>query len=501
MFIQDMGTCYAHACVNAILLSPMRDMLANLGDRMATQHSLLMLERVKTFVDKCQQPKSELQTWLNYFKQRKRYLTDYDERHQPDPDYTSEQLDDFVQEMDEIKAFDDRFDDRMKSEFDKLTRGMIRFNFGDLFTLLLTTICRNMQAFDVTNDKGQRRGQERPARNRRVDHLYAIVCGKYHDRMVSTLFKRKDNGVVDIDGADAETEWLINYIFQFLGNTSITTFDRRRNMLIIDGEDVAVRFDMAPPVHDTELDCAAVSGAMVVPGHAVAFTQVHNRILVHDSNYRHPARLTQLASNMGLDLPDTDDARGDAAYMDKIWNRNNLLPFTLYFTQVTAAGGGTVPVGHRAAMYHRPAVTMPRASAIQAQSVRSLIPTSGNGTGYQNRRNPVDVSVAESIAADDADSGYNRYTDDDDSWNTNKSLLFLMMMLLYVASEEVDYVDGVDDGLVSSVTETEDDYRPEAIDDVNDNSTATSDGGTGMAIPVGGVVLAALTAIVACLPR
>jgi hypothetical protein len=490
-------------------------MLANLGDRMATQHSLLLLERVKNFVDTCQRQGSDMQVLLNELRALKPILALGNEE---DPE--------IKKELDYIKKVDNLFDNHMKHEFDKLTRGMIRFNYGDLFTLLMTNICKNLQAFDATTDRQQRRGQAKPARNRKVDHLYAMICGKYQARMEASLRKQGDSAVTSVDGSNALTSWLINYIFQFLGNTDNTRFDEKRGMLFIDGEELSVRYDMNPPVRGTYLDCAAMSGAMSIPGHVVAFTQVNNRILVHDSNESHPIRLTKLAQSHNaaaedyetgelvkplVDLP-TDDAQGDAKFMKDTWALrldcikddgviapcDNMHAFALYFTRVTT-GGGMVPTSHR------PAMSMPRARMVQAHSVHSSSPSLEGVAGYSHRRTPRhDSSDTRYTGAEFmrnvnvADDRYITENNEDASWDANKSFLLLMMMTLYVATEEVDYVEGVDDGLVSYMEDTESDDDLRSIDH---GGYEHQFGGASLTRPVCGAVLAAVTVVLACLPR
>jgi hypothetical protein len=71
-------------------------------------------------------------------------------------------------------------------------------------------------------------GAGEPARNRRVDHLYAMICGKIPS--VASLRKQGDSAVTSVDGSNALTEWL-NYIFQFLEHWQHPVWREKRMLL------------------------------------------------------------------------------------------------------------------------------------------------------------------------------------------------------------------------------------------------------------------------------
>lgn len=343
VYVQGAGTCYAHAMVNAILMSPMREMMVNMGDRLDSSESSTFLAKVHSFVEDCWHDDSVQGSWELVQSWRQDLQAALG-------DLSSEQAEAQKDELEAVVLAEEAgFIEMMNERFNQLIENFETIQFETMIALVMARICKNMQQFDTV--------KRPPSRNIKVDWLYALVCGKFPHKSI------KPNAYVDVGEGASLDEGLIDYLFACLGeiegNEVVYNTDKVYT-LHMQGEAYAAQSVKDPPVAlNNTIDGAAVSGTMFFrgAGHAVAWANLDGRLVVYDSNLGYPSHLKTVlvwylsmlraqAPDAQIWLPTTDDAAGDADYVLHEWHNPNAATleevndqsFALYFVPQTKGG-------------------------------------------------------------------------------------------------------------------------------------------------------------------
>jgi hypothetical protein len=472
LYLQTSGTCYAHSMVNAILMSPMREMMARLGERIESRESTAFLDGCTQFVEDCWQDDSIQGIWTrvrSYTRDLREALKDMS------PEDRAIHKEEFEES---VQAEQVMFNKIMVERYKSLVNAYSNMQYHTMITLVLAKVCKNMQKFDVAHEKPV------VSRNIKVDWLYAMLAGA-----LSATRPEHPTTFVNFEGVQSDYA-IIGFLFYqlgaFEGNTANHDEDAGTVSLHIQGEATRCIAVQCPPVTpDTMIDPAAVSGTMMFrypASHMVAWANIHGRLIMYDSNWSRPKSLMATVKSLvkswavegrpEIPVPQSDDAVGEAMYTSTEWHKPsthaNEIAFTLYFTPADRYSGAG-ELSNAMTMQSRGPSMMSRATQFQGATRRL--------TAQHVRR-------------------IHQQTDD-------QQTLLMFLMVLATATESTPFITGEPTGLSEHALSTATGSTLFSEGEPIGLSENSIHGGTSRnSITFGtGVVLATITAIMSLMPR
>jgi hypothetical protein len=277
VYIQNSGTCYAHAAINAILMSPVRDMHIRATERLYPRVSLRVQELAIKLVDGLTQ-------------------------------------------IGPVGS---------KADVHRLLERTLRFcrrDADELFRQSLAKVCSNMRAFDADD-----RHVRIIKRDTSVDLLYALLC-----RKIDPLFGKR-TGAVDF-GGHGDDYSIMHTIMEYAGRRrkgDIYTFEGEDSAVHVStaspmnlstgGVDcgaVSGTYSFTGLVNVQEPDTNYLHVGVRRSSHAVAFANANNGLRVFDSNSRGtPGGMAEVLQRTFPHVVDRPilDGESDVAYVHRTW--------------------------------------------------------------------------------------------------------------------------------------------------------------------------------------